>query len=197
MGWMVRCSLAMLAGLCAASQEDPKPADDPFGKTYVIRVQAKTRYSTSFRQADFDKQLKKQKDNLRLKGRAEIEDDKAGWDVWTFESAQYWMFELDTLQLIFGRHIIIRRYDIEIEGIVKSDGRRNFQLLHGGSGKSLKLANRPRFPKDTEDPPDIRSKIEAAVKKGHKAFRVTGEIVVDGTPVVLLATAEPVDEVKK
>jgi len=198
MGWIIRITLPVLASLVLAPQdEDPKPSDDPFGKTYTIKVQAKTRWSTSFRQADFDKQLKKQKDNIRLKGRAEIEEDKAGWDVWTFGACQYWMFELDTIQLLFGRHIIIRRYDIDIEGAVKSDGRRNFQLLHAGSGKSLKLANRPKFPKDKEDPPDIRSIIDAGVKKGHKVFRVTGEIIVDGTPVVLLASAEPTDEVKK
>jgi hypothetical protein len=197
MGPTLRCAIPILAGLLAATQDEPKPKEDPFGTPYIIKVQAKTRWSTSFRQADFDKQLKKQKDNLRFTGRAEIADDKAGWDEWTFEVSQYWLFDLDIIQLVYGRHILIRRFDIEIEGVVKADARNNYLLTHPGSGKILRLHNRPKLPRNTEDPPDIRSRIAAAVKEGHKTFRVTGEIIVDGSPVILLASAAPLDEVKK
>ncbi|HTF56675.1 MAG TPA: hypothetical protein VK661_05505 [Planctomycetota bacterium] len=183
--------------LLVLAQDGAKSGAKDFGKTFIVKVQAKTRWSTSFRQADFDRDLKKHADELRVTGREAIEEDKAGWDQWTFEAAESWKLELDVIQLIFGRHIIIRRYDIVIEGSVKADAQRTYWLTHEPTGKRYRLCNRPKLPKETEVPPDIRSKIDAAVKAGQKTFRVTGEIILNPTPAVLLDTAEPVEEEKK
>jgi len=187
---------AIALGILIALAQDGAGAKD-FGKTFIVKVQAKTRWSTSFRQADFDKELKKHADELRFLKREAIEEDKAGWDTWTLEAAQSWKLELDVIQLIFGRHIIIRRYDIDIEGSVKADAQRTYWLTHEATGKRYRLSNRPKIPKETEIPPDIRSKIDAAVKAGKKTFRVTGEIILNPTPAILLASAEAVEEEEK
>ena len=185
-----------LAGLLALAQEKPSSEPKDFGKPYVLKVHAKTRYSTSFKQADFDRELRKHADEIRYKGRAPIENDPAGWDVWTFECAESWSLELDVVQLIFGRHIIIRRYDIEVEGTVKADAQKTYWLTHA-SKKRFRLSNRPKLPKETETPPDLRSKVDAAVKRGHKTFKVSGEVILTPTPAVLMEEAEATDEAKK
>src|SRR5689334_21562104 len=102
--------------LVALAQDGAGSGAKDFGRTFTVKVQAKTRWSTSFRQADFDRELKKHADELRVVRREAMEEDKAGWDTWTFEAAESWKLELDVIQLIFGRHIILRRYDIDIEG---------------------------------------------------------------------------------
>jgi hypothetical protein len=58
----------------------------------------------------------------------------------------------------------------------------------------MRLANRPKMPKDKVDPPDIKSKLAADFKEGKKKFDVSGEIVRDPTNVILLASAAPVEE---
>lgn len=186
MGTAIRLTLAMACLL--STQEGAKD----FGKFYIVRVQAKTRYSTSFKKADFDKELKKNDDCLREKGRAPVPEDLAGWDEWTFEAAETWKYEIGLFERIFGRHIIIRRYEITIEGFVKADAQKTFVITHRASGTQMKLFNRPKHPKDKVDPPDIRSKIQAAMKEGHEKFRVSGEIIRNPTNTILLDDAEPV-----
>ena len=188
----IRWSLAV-ACLLAAS---PRQAKD-FGQPYIVKVQAKTRWSNSFKKADFDKELKKNDDCLREKGRAPVPDDQSGWDEWTFEAAETWKYEIEMFERIFGRHIILRRYDITIEGLVKADAQKTFWITHPASGTKMRLVNRPKLPKEKEDPPDIRSKVAAAVKEGKEKFRVSGEIVRSPTNVILLESAEPLEEAKK
>jgi hypothetical protein len=165
-----------------------------FGTPYIVKVQAKTRFSTSFKKADFDKEMKKNDDSLREKGREPVPNDAAGWDEWTFEASEVWKFDIDLFQEIFGKHITLRRYDIAIRGVVTQDARRNFWIEHNRSGTKMRLANRPKLPKDKVDPPDIRSKLAAAFKEGKTKFDVSGEIVRDPTNVILLASAVPVVE---
>jgi hypothetical protein len=181
---MVRWML-VLAVLASGQEKD-------FGKSYIVRVQAKTRFSTSFKKADFDKELKKHDDCLREKGRTAVPDDLAGWDEWTFEAAEKWKYDMGLFERIFGKHIIIRRYEITIEGFVKADAQKTYHITHPASGTKMKLFNRPKLPKDKVDPPDIRSKIHAAVKEGHEKFRVSGEIILNPTNTILLSDAEPV-----
>ncbi|HKS15865.1 MAG TPA: hypothetical protein VJU16_00980 [Planctomycetota bacterium] len=167
-----------------------------FGKPYTVWVQAKTRWSTSFKKADFDKELKKNDDCLREKGRKEVPEDLAGWDEWTFEAAETWKYDIHLFERIFGKHIVIRRYDIAIEGTVTIDAQKMYWVHHARSGTKMKMANRPKLPKDKEDPPNVRAKIEAAMKEGKKFFRVYGEIIRNPTNVILLESAEPVEEEK-
>jgi len=181
---VIRWSL-LAAGLVAGAA----PQEKEFGKSYIVKVQAKTRWSTSFKKADFDKELKKHDDCLREKGRAEVPEDLAGWDTWTFEAAETWKYDIELFERIFGKHIVLRRYDIILEGIVKPDARKNYWITHPGSGTKMRLANRPKMPKDKFDPPEIKSKIVAAVKEGKERFRVSGEIIRDPTNVILLESA--------
>jgi len=168
-----------------------------FGKTYTVRVQAKTRFSTSFKKADFDKELKKSDDCLREKGRKEVPEDLAGWDEWTFDAAETWKFDIQVFERIFGKHITLRRYEIDIEGTVKADAQSMFWITHAKSGTKMKLANRPKLPKDKEDPPNVTAQIKAAVKEGKTMFKVSGEIVRNPTNVILLESAAVVEEEKK
>jgi hypothetical protein len=178
-----------VAALLAAGQQEKN-----FGKSYIVRVQAKTRFSTSFKKADFDKELKKNDDSLREKGREPVPNDAAGWDEWTFEASEIWKYDIELFQTIFGKHITLRRYDIEIEGIISQDARRNFWIEHRRSGTKMRLANRPKLPKDKVDPPEVKSKIAAAFKEGKVKFKVSGEIVRDPTNVILLESAAPIEE---
>ena len=169
-------------------------ASKDFGKPYLVKVQAKTRFSTSFKKADYDKELKKNDDCLREKERKEVPGDVEGWDEWTYEAAETWKYDIHLFERIFGKHIILRRYDIVIEGTVKVDAQKMYWVRHAASGTEMKLANRPKLPKDKVDPPNVRAKIEAAVKAGKKRFRVSGEIIRNPTNVILLADAEPLEE---
>ena len=63
--------------LLALSQDGAGSGSKDFGKTFTVKVQAKTRWSTSFRQVDFDRELKKHADELRFVKREAIEEDKA------------------------------------------------------------------------------------------------------------------------
>lgn len=186
---MLRWLLAV-AVLASGQEKD-------FGKSYIVRVQAKTRFSTSFKKADFDKELKKNDDCLREKGRKDVPDDLAGWDEWTFEAAETWKFDIQLFEKIFGKHIVLRRYEIDIEGTVKADAQAMFWITHAKSGTKMKLANRPKLPKDKEDPPNVTAKIKSAVKEGKVKFRVSGEIVRNPTNVILLDSAEPLEEEEK
>ena len=186
---MLRCLLA-LAVLVSGQEKD-------FGKPYVVKVQAKTRWSTSFKKADFDKELKKHDDCLREKGRQEVPEDLAGWDEWTFEAAESWKFDIQLFERIFGKHIVLRKYSIDIEGTVTMDAQKSYWVLHPASGTKMRLANRPKLAKDKVDPPNVRAQIEAALKAGKKRFRVSGEIIRDPTNVILLAAAEPLEEEEK
>lgn len=167
-----------------------------FGKPYIVKVQAKTRFSTSFKKADFDKELKKNDDGLREKDRKAVPEDLEGWDEWTFEAAETWKFDIHLFERIFGKHIILRKYSIEIEGTVKADAQKMYWITHAKSGTKMKMANRPKLPKDKVDPPNVTAKITAAVKEGKEKFRVSGEIVRNPTNVILLESAEPVEEEK-
>jgi hypothetical protein len=182
--------LLVLALLAPGQEKD-------FGKPYIVRVQAKTRFSTSFKKADFDKELKKNDDCLREKGRAEVPDDLAGWDEWTFEAAETWKYDFFLFERIFGKHITLRRYDIEIEGTVKADAQKMFWVTHARSGTKMKLANRPKLPKDKEDPPNVTAQIREAVKAGKEKFRVVGEIVRTPTNAILLESAVVVEDEKE
>ena len=124
-------------------------------------------------------------------------EDLAGWDEWTFEAAETWKYDIQLFEQIFGKHITLRRYDIEIEGTVTIDAQKMYWVNHAASGTKMKMANRPKLPKDKADPPNVRAKIEAAVKEGKKLFRVSGEIIRNPTNVILLESAEPVEEEKK
>lgn len=183
-------ALIALAFLVASQEKN-------FGTPYIVSVQAKTRWSTSFRKADFDKELKKNDDCLREAGRAEVPDDLAGWDEWTFEAAETWKYDIELFERIFGKHIILRRYSIEIEGTVKADAQRMYWITHARSGTKMKLANRPKLPKDKEDPPNITAQIKEAIKEGKVRFRVSGEIIRNPTNVILLESAEVVKKEKE
>lgn len=178
-----------------ALQDPPKPKD--FGKFYTVKVQAKTRWVPTFK-ADFDKAMKKHDDCLRERARAAVPEDKGGWDEWTFDAAETWKYDITVFEKIFGKHVI-RRYDIALEGTVKIDAQKTYHVTHAASGTTMKLFNRPKQPKDKADPPDIRSKLEAAVKEGHQKFRISGEIVRNPTNCILMDSAEPVkkDEEEK
>ena len=167
-----------------------------FGTPYIVRVQAKTRFSTSFKKADFDEELKKNDDCLREKGREAVPEDLVGWDEWSFEAAETWKYEYGLFERIFGKHIQLRRFSIDIEGHVKADAQGRYWVTHRVSGTKMRLSNRPKFPKDKENPPDIRSEIDKAVKAGQSKFRISGEIVRDPTNVVWLESAEPLEEKK-
>ena len=179
--------LLVLAILVPGQEKD-------FGKPYTVWVQAKTRWSTSFKKADFDKELKKNDDCLREKGRKEVPDDLEGWDEWTFEAAETWKYDFFLFERIFGKHIILRRYAIEIEGTVKADAQRMYWVTHARSGTKMKLANRPKLAKDKEDPPNVTAKITAAIKEGKERFRISGEIIRNPTNVVLLESADVVEK---
>jgi hypothetical protein len=97
-----------------------EPAKD-FGTPYTIKVQAKTRWSNSFKKEDFDREFKRFADKLRERARAAVTEDQSGWDEWTFDAAETWKCDLGVFERIFGKHIVIRRYDIEIVGTVKID----------------------------------------------------------------------------
>jgi hypothetical protein len=58
----------------------------------------------------------------------------------------------------------------------------------------MRLANRPKFPKEKVDPPDIRSKVAAAFKEGRTRFEVSGEIVRDPTNVIVQEAVTPLEE---
>jgi hypothetical protein len=173
------------------------PQEKDFGKFYTVKVQAKTRWAPAFK-AEFDKEMKKHDDCLRERSRKEVPDDKGGWDEWTFDAAETWKYDIKLFDKIFGKHVI-RRYDIIIEGTVKIDAQRTYHVTHAASGTTMKLANRPKLPKDKADPPDIRSKLEAAVKEGHQKFKISGEIIRVPTNCILMDSAEPVkkDEEEK
>jgi len=188
----IRCSLAVACLLAGAPQEGGKPAAKDFGKSYIVSVQAKTRFSTSFKKADFDKELKKNDDCLRERGRAPVADDLAGWDEWTFEAAETWKYDIELFDRIFGKHIVIRSYGITIEGFVKADAQKTFWITHRASGTKMKMVNRPKLPKEKADPPDVRSQIVAAVKAGKEKFLVSGEIIRNPTNVILLESAEAI-----
>lgn len=167
-----------------------------FGKSYTVSVQAKTRFSTSFKKADFDKELKKNDDALREKGREAVPEDIAGWDEWTFDAAETWKYDYFLFERLFGKHIQLRRFGIVIEGTVKADGQGRYWVSHRASGTEMRMSNRPKFPKDKEDPPDIRSDVAKAVKAGKKLFRISGEIARDPTNVIWLEAAEALEEKK-
>ena len=185
--------LVFAAALLPAFQE----AEKGFGTPYTIKVQAKTRWSNSFKKEDFDAALKKYAEVLRERGRAAVPEDQSGWDEWTFEAAETWKCDIGVFAKIFGGHIVLRRYDIEIEGTVKIDAQKTYILTHAASKSSLKLFNRPKKPKDKVDPPDVRSQIEADVKLGNERFRITGEIVLSPANTVLLDTARALPNAEK
>lgn len=193
MNAMIRLSLAVACLLAGVPQEGDKPGAKDFGKSYTVRVQAKTRFSTSFKKADFDKELKKNDDCLREKGREPVPEDLAGWDVWTFEAAETWKYDIELFERIFGKHITIRRYEITLEGFVKADAQKTFWITHPASGTKMKMVNRPKLPKEKADPPDVRSQIAAAVKAGKEKFLVSGEIIRNPTNVILLDSAEAIE----
>jgi len=167
-----------------------------FGTPYTVRVQAKTRITTSFKKEDFNKEMKKEDHALREKGRDPVPDDLAGWDEWTFDAAESWKFDINVFERIFGKHIVLRRFDIVIEGHVKADAQKRYWVTHRASGTKMRLANRPKLPKDKEDPPNVRAEIDKHIKAGKEKFKVAGEIVRDPTNVILLESAEPVEEKK-
>jgi hypothetical protein len=193
MNAMIRSSLAIACLLVGVPQEGEKSGAKDFGKSYTVRVQAKTRFSTSFKKADFDKELKKNDDCLREKGREPVPEDLAGWDVWTFEAAETWKYDIELFERIFGKHITIRRYEITLEGFVKADAQKTFWITHPASGTKMKMVNRPKLPKEKADPPDVRSQIAAAVKAGKEKFLVSGEIIRNPTNVILLDSAEAIE----
>jgi hypothetical protein len=173
-----------------------EPAKD-FGTPYTIKVQAKTRWSNSFKKEDFDREFKRFADKLRERARAAVTEDQSGWDEWTFDAAETWKCDLGVFERIFGKHIVIRRYDIEIVGTVKIDAQKTFLITHEASKTVMKLYNRPKLPKDKTDPPDIRSKIDADVKAGHEKFRVSGEVVKSPANSILLDGAEALPKQEK
>ena len=89
----------------------------------------------------------------------------------------------------------LERVELKITGSVTRDEKGLW--LTATSGTKLLLANRPKSKDDKEDPPDVVSGIDKAMKEGKTTFAVSGAVK-EGkdASTVLLESAEPV-ELKK
>jgi hypothetical protein len=177
----------LAAAHSAAAMQDPPSKPKGFGKTWVLKVEAKTR---GFPQATFLKNLHPHEESLRVTGRNPAEAGKTSWEQWTFQAAEGWKLDLGVFPTLFGKSYQIRRYEIAIEGEVKPDDKKTLWLTHLGSGTKLRLTNRPKRKGEDGEPPDIRSSIEADLKEGPKRFRVTGDVVDSDGLTVLMAMAD-------
>jgi len=178
--------VSALALLPAAAQDEP-PKPKGFGKSWVLKVEAK---SKGVQQAALQKAMKPHEESLRITGRNPAEAGKTTWELWNFQVAEGWKLDLAVFPALFGKSVQIRRFEINISGEVKADEKKVLWLTHESSGTKLRLANHPKRKADDPEPPDLLQEIEKKLAGGAKRFKVIGDVISNDGYTVQLTIAE-------
>ncbi len=158
----------MAVTLFGAQDRQPRPE-----KTYRLTVTAKTRFSLKHEvwQDEFQKRLLAAT-QFTLVGTEPEPNDNAGFERWTFDVQDTWKVAPRECQQLYGNPIVIRGYEMEIEGYIWKD--RALQFIHTASGMEFKVGNQLLDPNGPL-PPDFVTSIEKWMKEGRRWFRVRGK----------------------